>query len=228
MDDLGGHGKAPAIAEIVGRLEDLRGGRPSKRFAAERSPKGGQTVAAILKAAREVFMREGHSGLTLRMVAEAAGVAVGNINYYFPTKHELLEAMLREELVDYVEDHIKQFEAENGSPVEILLGIVAFYVEKSRTSYRFFFETWAYAGSDERARALVAELYQLIGRVIYRLVKAANPELDHERITRIVLQISSLVQGLGLFIAIGPKDNPALMTAERDVRELTRRIVEMG
>lgn len=228
MDDLCGAGKAPAIAEIVGRLEALRGGRPSIRFAAERSPKGGQTVAAILRAAREVFMREGHSGLTLRMVAEAAGVAAGNISYYFPTKRALLEAMLREELADYVEHHIREVEAESASPLEILLNIAEFYVGNGRTSHRFIYQMWGYAGSDDGAKALVSELYRSLGRVVYQLVRAANPGLDHARIRIVVLQIVSLLEGVRLFVGIGPDDDLALATAERDVRELTRRIVEMG
>lgn len=215
-----------AINKIAASLGELRLSRPSLKFAAERSAKGGQTVAAILKAAREVFMREGHAGLTMRLVAEEADIAVGNISYYFPTKNELIEAILREQMVDYVEEHLKLIEAHSGSPIEILLDTVEFYVTNSRSSYQFFFQAWAYAGSDEAAKALVSELYRSIGQFIYRLVKAVRPDFDHERVVRTVLQISSLVQGLGLFVAIGPQDNPGLATAESDVRDLVRKIVE--
>ncbi len=64
MGDPTGGESAHAIKEVAGRLDELRGTRPSLKLAAERSPKGGQTVSAILQAARRVYMRDGHAGLT--------------------------------------------------------------------------------------------------------------------------------------------------------------------
>lgn len=220
--------KTYAISMFADFLESLRAERPSVRLAADRSAKGGQTVAAILKATRAVFVREGHAGLTMRMVAEEAGIVVGNISYYFQTKRELLEAMLREELADYVEAHVKQFEPDGQDPMEILLNVVEFYVQNGRSSYRFFYQMWGYAGSENYARELVRDLYRPIGRFIYRLVKAANPSLDHTQIRRIVLQIFCLEEGMKLFIGMGPDDDVALLNAEADIRDLTRRIVESG
>lgn len=225
MESASANKKIHPINEIAEHLGDIRIRRPSLKFAAERSTKGGQTVVAILKAARTIFMREGHSNLTLRMVAEEAGIALGNISYYFPTKKELIDAMLREQMVDYVEEHLKHIEADSGSPLEILLDTIEFYITNSRSSYRFFFEAWAYASSDDAAKALVSELYRAIGQFLYRLIRAARPDIDHARIAKIVLQISSLTQGLSLFIALDQDDNPALRTAERDVRDLVRQIV---
>lgn len=225
MDFASANDKIHPINEIAAHLYEIRGRRPSLQLAAERSPKGQQAVVSILAATRSVFMRKGHANLTLRMVAEEAGIALGNISYYFPTKKQLIDAMLREQMVDYVEEHLRLLENGSQSPLELLLDTIEFYVTASRSSYQFFFETWAYAGSDEDAKALVSELYRAIGLYVYRLIRATRPELDHEEINRIVLQISSLTQGLSLFIAIDLGDNPALRTVERDVRDLVRRIV---
>lgn len=220
--------KGRGISAIRAYLEDLRRNRPSIVLAGKRSAKGGQTTAAILKAARGVFLREGHAGLSLRKVAEEADVAVGNLNYYFATKRDLLEAMLREELADYVEEHIQQFENERDSPMDILLNVVSFYVSNARTSHRFFYQMWGYAGSDESALAVIRDLYRPIGRFIYYMVKATKPELPDRRVRQIVLQIFSLEEGIKLFMGMGPDDDTALKTAERDMRDLTRRIVEAG
>ncbi len=220
--------KGRGISAIRAYLEELRSNRPSVALAEKRSAKGGQTAAAILRAARDVFVREGHAGLSLRKVAEEADVAVGNLNYYFATKRELLEAMLREELADYIEEHIQQFESERDSPLEILLNVVSYYVSNARGSHRFFYQMWGYAGSDESARALIRDLYRPIGRFIYYMVRATKPELSDRRIRQIVLQIFSLEEGLKLFMGMGPEDDTALITAERDMRDLARRIVEAG
>lgn len=219
--------KDRAINAIATYLEELRATRPSARLAERRSAKGAQAINVILKAARAVFVREG-PGLTMRKVAEEAGVVVGNVSYYFPSRRDLLEAMLREELVDYVEEHIRQFEADRDSPLDILLNVVAFYVSNGRSSHPFFYQMWGYAGSDDGAKAVVRSLYRPIGRFVYYIVKATNPTLTDRRIRQIVLQIFSLEEGVKLFIGMGPEDDAALKTAERDICELTRRIVEAG
>ena len=220
--------KDRGVSTIRAYLEELRKNRPSVVLAAGRSAKGGQTTAAVLQAARAVFLREGHAGLSLRKVADEAGIAVGNVNYYFATKRSLLEAMLREELAEYVEQHITQFEADRDSPLEILLNVVEFYVANGRRSNQFFYQMWGYAASDPTARELIRSLYRPIGRFIYYMVKASNPELTDRRIRQIVLQLFSLEEGLKLFMGMGPEDDTALRTAERDMRDLARRIVEAG
>lgn len=228
MAALGERDKGRAIGAIQTYLEELRRNRPSVVLAAARSPKGANTIGTILKAARNVFIRDGHAGLTMRKVAAEAGVVVGNVSYYFPSKRALLEAMLREELADYVEEHIRQFETDRDSPLDILLNVVTFYVANGRTSYAFFYQMWGYAGSDESAKQLIRELYRPIGRFIYYLVKAANPSFSDARVRQIVLQIFSLEEGVKLFIGMGPENDGALRTAERDIRDWTRRIVEAG
>ncbi len=226
MLDLEDSGEKPkAINTIDDYLAELRSTRPSVLIANLRSRKGAGTARLILKAARSVFIENGHAGLTLRKVAKAAGLAVGNVNYYFASKRDLLAAMLREELADYVEEHVRQFEAGRDQPLEILLNVVTFYVANARKSHRFYYQLWGYAGSDAEVKALIRDLYRPIGRFIYYLVREANPGLDDRRIRQAVLQLFSLEEGAKLFIGMGPHDDPALQTAEADIRDLARRIV---
>ncbi|MEQ8935440.1 MAG: hypothetical protein RIE56_06585, partial [Amphiplicatus sp.] len=75
---------------------------------------------------------------------------------------------------------------------------------------------------------VIRDIYRPIGRFIYYMVKATKPELSDRRVRQIVLQIFSLEEGIKLFMGMGPDDDTALKTAERDMRDLTRRIVETG
>lgn len=64
--------------------------------------KGAQTKARILGAALRLFREEGYEATTMRMVAEQAGVSVGNAYYYVKSKELLLQAFyeeMRDELV---------------------------------------------------------------------------------------------------------------------------------
>lgn len=215
----------PAICAIISDLHLIRDNRPTSSLAAGKADKTGETIRKIIEAASEIFTREGHGGLSLRKVADDAGIAVGNLTYHFPTKRSLLNALLCEALADYIDEHLEQFEASRDTPFDILLNVVEFYVRNARESHRFFYQMWGYAGCDEQAKEMVRTLYRPIGRFVYSLVRAANPKLNDAEIRQAVLQIFSLEEGYKLFIGMGPDDDPALLTAERDIRRLTERIV---
>jgi AcrR family transcriptional regulator len=222
---VGEDGKQRAIAEIEAYLAKQRTVRPSVALSAGRSAKAAMTIGQILSAGHHVFIRDGHAGLSLRKVADEAGVAVGNVNYYFETKRALIEAILCEALADYIEEHIKQFEAGRDSPLDILLNVVTFYVSNARMSHSLFFHMWGFAASGPDAKELIRTLYRPIGRFIYFLVLAARPDAPEARVREIVLQLFSLEEGVKLFIGMGPDDNAALATAETHIRALARRIV---
>jgi AcrR family transcriptional regulator len=54
--------------------------------------KGEETRAHILETALELFHERGYEETTMRGIAEAAGVAVGNAYYYFRSKEHLIQA----------------------------------------------------------------------------------------------------------------------------------------
>lgn len=218
-------GRDRAVAIILDHLEEMRKARPSVALARSRSNKGAKTLAHVLAASRAVFIREGHAGLSLRKVASEAGVANGNVSYYFGSKRELLEATLKEELADYAEQHLEHFEASRDSPIDILTNVISFYVGSARSNHGLFFQMWGYAASDPAAKLLIRDLYRPIGRFIYYLVRAARPDAADGEIRKIVLQIFSLEEGAKLFIGIGPEDDAALRQAKEDIPELARRLV---
>lgn len=59
--------------------------------------RGEATRARILATAREALAQSGLERFVMRAVAEGAGVKLGNLQYYFPTREDLLEAVIREE-----------------------------------------------------------------------------------------------------------------------------------
>ena len=53
--------------------------------------KGERTRARILEAALKLFAEHGYEGTSMRKVAQAAGVSVGNAYYYFASKEHLIQ-----------------------------------------------------------------------------------------------------------------------------------------
>ncbi len=213
------------LAAVDEHLKTLSRQRPSLKYAGAHSAKGARTIHAILKAAEDVFTEYGHAGLSLRQVAARSGVTVGNLNYYFPSKRALLDAMLRESLADYVDAHIEQVSGDDVSPMEALQRVVAFYMRTARERHRLYFQIWGFAASDEDAKELVAELYRSVGRFIRALIAAANPDLSDEEARRAVITIFSLEEGMKLFIGLSPEGDPTLEYAEEEVQRLTLQIV---
>lgn len=57
--------------------------------------KGEQTRGRILETALDLFRERGYEETTMRLIAERAGIAVGNTYYYFPSKEHLVHAFYR-------------------------------------------------------------------------------------------------------------------------------------
>jgi AcrR family transcriptional regulator len=56
-----------------------------------RAPKSEQTRTLILETALRLFRERGYDRTTMRAIAEAAGVSVGNAYYYFASKEHLVQ-----------------------------------------------------------------------------------------------------------------------------------------
>jgi AcrR family transcriptional regulator len=210
---------------ITSHLDGIREDRPSIRLAAGKTEKTCETIKKIIFAAHEVFTRDGHAGLTLRNVADLAGIAVGNLTYHFSTKRDLLETMLREVLTIHVEQNLVPLATQAKDPLHAMLDIVEFSIRDAPNSHRFFYQIWGYAGSDRQARKTIRNLYMPVGMFGFELVRAANPKLTEVQTHRAVLQIFSLIEGYKLFLGLTPDNQTALDTAARDIRVLTERIL---
>lgn len=60
-----------------------------------RLAKSDRTRARIRDAAVDSFMERGYAATTMRLVADRAGVSVGNAYYYFPSKDHLVQELYR-------------------------------------------------------------------------------------------------------------------------------------
>src|SRR5262249_12221141 len=69
--------------------------RPRRKPAQSRSR---ATVAAILEAATRIFEARGYSAATTNLIADRAGVSVGSLYEYFPSKDAILVALTESHL----------------------------------------------------------------------------------------------------------------------------------
>ena len=78
----------------------------SERTSTRREPKqqrARQTVEAVLDAVQRVLRRHGAEAITTNRVAEAAGVSIGSLYQYFPSKEALVAELLEKYSVHFQE-----------------------------------------------------------------------------------------------------------------------------
>lgn len=98
--------------------------------------KGEQTRAHILETALQLFRERGYEETTMRAIAEAAGVAVGNAYYYFRSKEHLIQAFYERTHDEHLEASRPILEKERDLGVR-LQGVLRAKIDTSMPYHRF-------------------------------------------------------------------------------------------
>lgn len=105
-------------------------GEPRKRR------KGEETRAQILETALQLFRERGYEETTMRAIAEAAGVSLGNAYYYFKSKEHLIQAFYARTHEEHVAASREVLEQERGLR-ERLLGVMRAKLDTIMPYHRF-------------------------------------------------------------------------------------------
>ena len=78
-------------------------------------------------------MVAGYGGFTMRKVANRAGITIGNLNYYYRTREDLLRDLLEYVINDYLEEFERRRQIAGHSPEKQLLAVLKFWIEDLNT-----------------------------------------------------------------------------------------------
>ncbi|TQS46275.1 TetR/AcrR family transcriptional regulator [Cryptosporangium phraense] len=92
--------------------------------------------AKLVGGAAEMLYRQGVEATTLAHVAEASGVPVGNIYYYFKTKDDLVRAVIAAQL-DQVGEMLTALDGRSTHPAQRLTGLLRRWDDMSDVVARF-------------------------------------------------------------------------------------------
>ncbi|MDD9964052.1 MAG: TetR/AcrR family transcriptional regulator [Gammaproteobacteria bacterium] len=171
---------------------------------------GQETAQRILDVARRLFMEEGHSKLTMRRIAKAAGMSPGNLSYYYPTRADLLA-----DLLQYVIDgYIRQFETlrdeasdDADEQFRAVLGFV-FNDLGTRETTLFFPELWVLANRDDWIAQQMEKMYAQYRAILVDVIGLINPQLSETRKSDLALMISASIEGHTVFVGHGRPHRP--------------------
>jgi len=180
-------------------------------------PVGGLSAKElIVRAAAESLLENGYAGTSVRSIASRAGVAIGNLQYYFPTKSELLiEAWrhLTERSVEELRTSLNQMT----DPIWLIESIQL-----------AAFDLLVQAPKQESLQAFLPELFaryrDVVEEQLDRLERDGRVRLKIEREV-IVPLILNTVLGFGLYYVV-TRDEESCLLALSAWRELASSVVE--
>ncbi|MDQ0104667.1 AcrR family transcriptional regulator [Paenarthrobacter nicotinovorans] len=182
--------------------------------------KGALRRAALLDAAEEVLVTKGNANAAMRDFAAAAGVRVGHLQHYFPTRADLIRAVLERSLerslhrLNDVTDVDLAPEAAGGLGMDESQRLLTALLREhsDMADVRMHLEIWALAASDEAAAGALRGFYSRYAAHVQGLVRRGRPELPDQEANAVAAAIVSLFEGA----AVTRSDIAGLRTVHGD------------
>lgn len=181
--------------------------------------KGAKRASQILSAALRVLAHEGQSALTLEGISSEVGIRKGNLQYYYPTRSDLLRAVLAEQVKRHKAEWLGAYDAAAADPVQRLRQMVRFELDINRdqTFLSQVREKWSLAGHDEGALALANDWNIWVTDRYAAAIGEIRPDLSKVSCRQTAVMVYSLLVGSAPFF-----DTHETLSSRR--RGLDRRI----
>jgi AcrR family transcriptional regulator len=167
-------------------------------------PKGKGTRARIIGIARSILVDEGYESFVLRQIAARAGIRPGNLQYYFASKKELLQAVLEPELARYNETYAAVTAQREGQE-EAIGAVIDFLLTeiKLKATCNIWYTVWALAPQDADIGTLMDDWYLQYMRELKRVIKFASPKLSDRNAGHVASLLTAIMDGLTMQIGYG-------------------------
>ncbi len=163
--------------------------------------KGYETRELILRSALHILIEEGYRAMSMRRVAAACGMKLGNLTYHYPTREDLVRELLNAVISSYQVEFDKIVRAPGVPPEERLARVCGLIIDDiaSKKTTRLFPELWALANHDAFVYERVHELYDRARAPIVEIVAEMRPDLSEADRFDLSLFIASSMEGLTIF-----------------------------
>lgn len=169
----------------------------------------------ILRAARSCIVELGYERVTMRDVAETAGISTGTIVHYFGEKDTMLEAALLEKVQD---TGIAFRAALTGAQsawerLERLVTASLPQTDEVRDEWRLWLTFWGEVTRNERLRAVSEKQHRRWTRFLARIIAEGNASGEFAGVDPSITatQLAALIDGLAIQATL---QNPALSPAQ--------------
>ncbi len=203
-------------ARVLPLLEEMIARRPVG-VSPQKLDRGQATKRRILDAAFLLFSHGKIEDFTMRNLARALEIRVGNLTYHFRTKADLLEAVVLDQVANYAENTLSLLQANHSGQESALEAAITFLVSDLRhEQITFFPQLWALALHDSMAAKLMDKIYLLEREVISQMIQAERQDWRQDECDALALHIVAAIEGLTLFIG-RDRNNHGVFKAPEDM-----------
>lgn len=188
--------------------------------------KGQRRVEEILDAAVRVLIEEGYGLFTMRRIAEEADIRLSNLQYYFKSKEDLLNALLKRTVDDYNAALSNVTSNRAGTPKAQFQRMIEYLLKDQgeKASCLIFWELWALAGRDPSIAGIMNSYYDAYLEKMAGAIRSVSPQMPKRRSQRHAGVIVALIEGASLFRGFGKPRRSSLSGYERAILELCDRL----
>lgn len=164
-----------------------------------RQERGRATRQALIEAAIACIDEQGWSGTTVGLIAERAGMSRGAAQHYFPTRAELVGAMmehLSERQIGLLRARVAALPAGSRRAETVVAMLLELYTGQT---FRTALHMWVAAATDDGLRDIVVRLQAQVGREAHRTaVELLGADESVPGVRELVQATLDLARGLGL------------------------------
>jgi AcrR family transcriptional regulator len=202
-------------------------GRPASGSQKRPQKRGRKRRAEIVAVARHQLLTFGYDNFVIHQIAEEVGISPGNLQYYFPTRDDLLIAVCLDIFSE--SQHILLDANERAtSPRERWLAVIDNLLNNwaSLSGYAYII-MHQLAVHHPKVKALKRDIYLGFYDQLMRLLQETSPGMTKQKRRKTVRVITSILDGVVYQYQMGPGDkrDPAGVDLEADVRELVLSLV---
>jgi AcrR family transcriptional regulator len=164
------------------------------------SPTGKLTAQRVIDAARALLTEEGCSEFSMRNIAARASMRLSNVQYYFPTRDDLIRALFIDADARYRSAYAEVMRAsaatDRAARFEAVIDFNLSDIIQPRTR-RFFLQFWALLNSlDRESDGLLNDLYAIDIQQLSERIAELTPRARAAEVRRRATLLAALIEGL--------------------------------
>lgn len=196
---------------------------PAKKRA---GTKGQKRRQQIIDAARQALIEGGYDSLVLRDVAQQIGITHGNLQYYFPTRNDLMMAIFDqavEKYTDGMQEAVTEASTRRGRLDAIIDSGIA---ELKTPDVALWKMTWVQASHNEEVAAILKKENDLYEERLAEELAQIAPGLSAKRRRHIARMIHAILDGLGIQYSYEDPDSAEMRALASEIKQALFTILE--
>lgn len=187
--------------------------------------KGRERHGQILAAARERLIKLGVNGLVLRELAEEMGITHGNLQYYFKTKSDLLQALFDEEVEKYTGGLRESVRSAHTPAAKISAIVDSGFEQLTTEDTRLWRALISVAQDDPMFASILKQQNEYYDQVLAEELRTIVPRMKPQRRGHIAKMIRIMLDGASVDFIYSDPRAPEVTALKAEIKSLLSSLV---